>query len=228
MRATAVLTLIAIALASPVRGDGVTRFEPVAASALTMEGSSNVAAWRCAGTAFESRMEIGATLQQINAVIDRVEDGNIGALMANPSSARFPQPLFMLRIPVAAFRCGNRLMERDLVRALRGEHNPYVDFRFTGLRGGVDHDIDQRLYRVTVRGVLSLAGAARTIDVEVSAARLSPTRFRLRAVLPLRMSEFGITPPSALLGAIHARDALRVHFDLLLDVVTGPTAEVRR
>jgi hypothetical protein len=52
----------------------------------------------------------------------------------------------------------------------------------------------------------------------VAAQRLSPTRFRIRAELPLKMTDFGVTPPTALFGAVRAHDALEVRFDLTLEV----------
>lgn len=185
-------------------------------SRLVLEGSSNVAAWRCSGTTLDGRMEVAAPLTHINAVIDHVEDGDIGRWMSNPSAARFPQPKFRLRIPVNTLRCGNGRMERDMYRALRSDDHPAIEFQFQKLVGGVTHDIDHGTYRVTVAGVLSLAGTQRNINVEIEAQRLGTEQFRLRARLPLRMTDFHISPPTALFGAIKADDALTVSFDLTL------------
>ena len=119
-------------------------------------------------------------------------------------------------------------MERDLVRALRGDRNPQIEFTFTRVLG-IEHDIEQHLYRVGIEGVISLAGTSRTVSVTITASRVSPSRFRITAELPLRMSDFGIAPPTALLGMIHARDELRVRFDLLLESdSTHPALEVSR
>ena len=123
-----------------------------------------------------------------------------------------------LRIPVTAFRCGNRIMEADLRRALKAETHPSVEFRFRGMRSDFQPDLDSGLYHAVIAGDLSLAGCTRSIDIAVSAERISPTSFRIRAVLPLRMTDFGVTPPTALFGAVRARNGLRVSFDLTLEV----------
>ena len=54
--------------------------------------------------------------------------------------------------------------------------------------------------------------------MQISAQRVSRTTFRVRAELPLRMTDFGIKPPSALFGAIRAKNSLTVRFDLTLNV----------
>jgi hypothetical protein len=188
-----------------------------AASVLVLEGSSNVTGWRCRGTTLDGRMEVAAPLAHINEVIDRIEDGNIAGWMSNPTAARFPQPSFNLTIPVSTLRCGNRQMERDMYQALRSQVHPDIAFRFTQLVGGVNHDIDRGTYRAMIAGELTLAGATRTIRVPVEATRLAANRFRLRARLPLRMTDFRITPPTALFGMVKAKNDLVVNFDLVLE-----------
>lgn len=203
-------------LAVPAVAQESTIFVASPASRLVLEGTSNVAPWRCTGTALEGRMDVAAPLTRINNIIDRIEDGNIVPLMANPAAATFPQPAFRLKVPVSALRCGNARMERDLYRALRAGEHPSIEFRFTQLAGRINHDIDEHTYTAKIAGVLSLAGASKTIELDVEARRIAPDKFRLRAALPLRMTDFRITPPTALFGAIKARDELSVRFDLLL------------
>lgn len=196
-----------------------TRLVSGAPSRLVLQGSSNVAPWRCSGTTLDGRMEVAVPLAQINHLIDRIEDGAVWQL--TPRTASFPVPTFQLQVPVATLRCGNRQMERDMYRALRSESYPNIEFRFQELVGGVRHDIDGGSYHATIAGVLSLAGARRNVSIEVEAQRVARDRFRLRARLPLRMTDFRITPPTALFGMVKAKDELAVNFDLYLQE-SGP------
>ncbi|HEX6086687.1 MAG TPA: YceI family protein [Thermoanaerobaculia bacterium] len=208
--------LLAFALfaTTAVHAAGSTQLVASAGSNLSLEGSSNVKDWRCGGTTLEARMDVAAPLEQVNHIIDRIEDGDVARL--DPRAASFPQPKFQLRVPVQSLRCGNRQMERDMYKALRSEANPVIDFRFNGLVGGVEHDIDSGLYRATIAGVLMLAGERRSVQIPVEATRVARDRFRLRARLPLRMTDFSITPPTALFGMVRAKNELVVHFDLYL------------
>jgi hypothetical protein len=220
MRAALLVSMLL--LASAVHAAEATRLTAGAASAVVLEGSSNVTDWRCRGTSIDARMLVATSPDHINEVIDRVEDGNIGVWMSNPSQGSFPAPRFDLTVPVATFRCGNRVMESDMRRALKADTHPAVQFSFRQLRGGIQHDIDTGLYHAAIVGDLTLAGVTRTIDLTVSAQRLSRTSFRIRAFLPLRMTDFDVTPPSALFGAIRARNNLTVHFDLTLEIAAPP------
>ena len=197
----------------------VTRLAISPQSTLVLTGSSNLAPWKCRGTSLNGVMEVDASIAKINEVIDRIEDGNMSAWMSEPSAGRFPQPRFELNLPVRAFRCtGGRPMERDMRNAMRADRNPEIRFRFTGISGSIGHDMDAGLYGAIVTGRLSLAGTEREIEVEVTAQRLSHERFRLRANIPLRMRDFGITAPTALFGLIRAADSLTAEFDLTLEV----------
>lgn len=221
--------LLALLTATTAGAAGATQLVASAPSRLVLTGSSNVADWRCSGTTLDGRAEIAAPLSQINNVIDRIEDGDVARL--DPRSPAFPQPKFELRVPVTSLRCGNRHMERDMYRALRSEESPVIEFRFSGLVSGVDHDIDAGTYRATIAGELTLAGARKAVHVPVQAERIDRNRFRLRARLPLRMTDFRITPPTALFGMVKASDDLVVQFDLVLktrtEIADGGTAPAR-
>jgi hypothetical protein len=210
--------LVVIAMISVAAGasPSATTLIPAATSTLVLEGSSNVTDWRCSGSSLQGEMNVAAPLDKINAVIDRIEDGNIGVWMANPSEGRFAQPQFRMRIPVANFRCGNKVMERDMSQALKADRHPVIDFQFTELRGNVNHDLDSGNYQATIAGQLVLAGSTREVEVLVTAERLARDRFRIRAELPLRMTDFGIQPPTALFGMVKAKNELLVRFDLTL------------
>ena len=208
--------MLMVLLAAPAIAEEATILFASPASRLVLDGSSNVAPWRCKGTTLEGRMDVAAPLARINHLIDRIEDGNIVPLIADPVSARFPQPAFRLRVPVTTLRCGNAKMERDMYDALRAEQHPSIEFRFTDLVGAINHDIDGGSYRARISGVLTLAGTSRDIRLDVDAQRLSRDTFRLTARLPLKMTDFRITPPTALFGAIKARNDLTVRFELVL------------
>lgn len=218
LAAAIVLTIsssTAMAIAAPL---STTRLTVAPRSTLVLNGSSNVASWRCTGTTMSGEATIAAPLTKVNEVIDRIEDGNIGVWMTNPSAGKFPTPGFNLSIPIDALHCtGGKPMERDLIRTLKADRFPAIEFRLGGVRSDIEHDLDARLYRTSVGGTLALAGITRELTVPVSAERLSRTTFRIRAELPVRMTDFAIAPPTALFGLVKANDALVVRFDLTLE-----------
>lgn len=214
----ALFSILLMLLGGALNAAEGTRLIAAPTSAVTLDGRSNLAAWRCQGASIDATMTVAASAERINQIIDRIEDGNIGVWMAKPEAGRFPPPAFQLRVPVSAFRCGNRIMESDLRRALNAQDHPAVEFVFRELRGGIEHDLDSSLYRARIGGDLTLAGVTRFIELTVSARRVSPSQFELEAQLPLKMTDFGVKPPTALFGAVRAADLLTVRFNLALQV----------
>jgi len=173
----ALLLLLAIVAIVPQAAGSETHLAAGAPSALVMEGSSNVASWKCRSTSIDGVMSIAASIGKINEVIDRIEDGNIGVFMASPSEGRFPPPEFSMAIPITSLRCGNAAMEQDMRRALRADRYPSIEFVFKELRGSILHDIDTSAYKSRIAGILRLAGREQEIEVDVTAVRIARDRF---------------------------------------------------
>jgi len=191
-------------------------------STLLLNGSSNVTRWRCSGSTLAGAMKVAAPLHQINEVIDRIEDGQVSALLAHPETAKIPEPEFDLTIPIDALRCsGGRPMERDVLAALKAIQYPDITVHFRQVRSGVEHDIDTHEYRIPVLADISLAGVTREVEVTIVAERIDRESFRIRADVPLKMTDFGIRPPQALFGLIKAADRLTVSLSLILEPDRG-------
>lgn len=216
-RAIAMSILLALWSGGAAAND--TRLAAAPGSSIQLKGSSNVAKWQCRGTAIAVTMTVAAPIEKINDVINRIENGDIAPWMSNPAAGRLPQPDLHVAIPISALRCtGGAPMERDLARTLKADLFPDMVFRFEGLGSGVTHDIDRGHFRATVTGGLSLAGVSHDLSFTAVVRRISPTRFHLTATLPARMTDFGLSPPTALFGMIKASNDLSVEFDLIMEV----------
>jgi hypothetical protein len=120
-----------------------------------------------------------------------------------------------LTVPVRSLRCGNRVMERDLYRTVQAHNHPVMTFRlytyeFLSPSSG-------NAFTVRTVGALGLAGREQVIRVDARVERLPGGLLRLRGRKALRMTDFGIEPPSAMFGLIQAHDELAVRFDLVFD-----------
>lgn len=216
-RQAVALLLAALLLAASTGMAGTTRLSVAPRSSLLLNGSSNVAPWRCSGTTLNGSMEVAEPIDRINGVLDHIEDGQIGAWMNDPAGGSFMQPTFDLTIPIDTLRCsGGRPMERDMRGALKAKRYPAIRFRFTQMAGGIEHDIDRNTYGAVIEGQLSLAGRTREVRLRVEAERVSRSLFRMHAELPLKMTDFGIAPPKAFFGMLRASDQLSVEFDVFL------------
>ena len=117
-------------------------------------------------------------------------------------------------IPVRAFDCGVRQMNRDFYEALKGQAYPAVRF---ALRHAeiLPSATASEWTPVKVWGTLTLAGEQRPVTVTARGQRLGDGRVRIQGRHALRMTDFDIDPPSGLLGLVRAHDDIVVRFDLI-------------
>jgi polyisoprenoid-binding protein YceI len=109
------------------------------------------------------------------------------------------------------------IMDRLMYGALNVQEHPTVRFVLTDPVRGVPGS-SGGAFSLAASGHLSLAGSTRDVTVVVKATPLGDGRYRFTGSYPLKMSEYGITPPVAMFGQLRTGDGVVVHFDL----VAGP------
>src|SRR5262249_36399465 len=103
-------------------------------------------------------------------------------------------------------------LDKNLLKALKASEHPEVTFHVTTPHlGAAAGDT----LAVSADGVLSVAGAARPITVAGRLVR-AETGVWLEGEHGLRMSDYGVKPPTLMLGPPKARDAVSIHFQLPL------------
>lgn len=118
-----------------------------------------------------------------------------------------------VRVPVRAFDCGMSRMNRDFRDALLGEAHPEITFTLESAEPG-EALAPGRWVPVRATGTLRLAGTTRRVTLNAEGLLLSGSQIRLRGRHPLLMSDFGIEPPSGLMGLVRANDRVVARFDL--------------
>lgn len=160
-------------------------------SRVWVEGTSTVRAWRC-----ESAQASGAaTTAQGTPTVEQVVSQVRGADVT---------------IPVASLDCRNRTMDGHMRRALKADANPHIRFRLADL------DAAQGEGAVRMNGTLSIAGTERPVGIDATVAPAEGGQLRVRGRKTFPMTEFGVTPPSLMMGTMKVRDPVTVHFDIVL------------
>ena len=115
-------------------------------------------------------------------------------------------------IPVASLKSDSGGLDKNLRKALRADKDPDIVFVLKEYR----LEKSSAAASVIARGALSIAG--RILDRTIE-ARLSTQdgRVVLDGEHPLLMTEFGIKPPTMMLGAVKTQDRIVVKFHLELE-----------
>lgn len=127
-----------------------------------------------------------------------------------------------LRIRVDALDCDNSKMNADLCDALDAEGFPFIEIQLYEAilssssigNGGSD---------IVVKASLTIAGSTRKVYIKTKAVQIAENKFRFQAIHWIKMTDFGVDPPTALLGLIKVRDDIAIHFDLVARVTAEAT-----
>ncbi len=157
---------------------------------VTIEGSSNVHGWTCAAARFTGTgdgVPAPAALTGVSALT--------------------------VTVPVAQIDCGNRTMNRKLRDALLAPPAPPV--RFVRATATMTTPQSNRS-TATANGQLTVAGQTQPVRITAQGQPVGGNRFRFTGSVPLLTSQYGIRPPSAMMGTMRTRDAVTIRFDVTL------------
>lgn len=156
----------------------------------------------------ESRLWIEgtSTVRSFTCTATKV-DANVVAEAGAASNALVQSALLV--VPVASLDCRNKTMNEHMRKALKSGENPQISWRMD------DYKVDGT--NVVITGRLTIAGKENTIELRGTGTAEASGTVRLKGSKEFRMSEYGIKPPSLMLGIMKVRDPVKVSFDLVLN-----------
>lgn len=122
-----------------------------------------------------------------------------------------------VRVPVETLNCGRKRMNRDLYEALKGDRHDSIQFEYLQADLLTDEVRIDTPLRLQVRGLLTVAGTQREISFEAEGRLCEAGVVRVKGSKQIRMTDYNVEPPTALLGLVKAQDELTVHFDILAE-----------
>jgi hypothetical protein len=111
-------------------------------------------------------------------------------------------------------------MEANMYRALKAPEPPATSFiiaEFSDIPGGVNET------GMAVVGRMTVAGVERPVRMMVRMDELPDGTRKATGSVPIRMTDFGITPPRPWMGILRTANEVLVRFEIY---VTPPTAIV--
>ncbi|MEY3052930.1 MAG: hypothetical protein RLY31_2715 [Bacteroidota bacterium] len=173
------------------------RFRITDNSSLSLEGKTNVNVFRCRCTEKFFRQEYSALSAATPS--ESLHFRNTG-----------------LALPVASLDCGNKLMNKDLQKALRHDLHPFIHIYLREVKPDKCHRLSagNDWIRLKALTCISINGMDKEYWLDVNALRLSSTRYRFVCAKRIDMTDFGITPPSAMMGMVRVENDIVIRMDL--------------
>lgn len=105
------------------------------------------------------------------------------------------------------------IMDDKMYAALKDDEHPNIEFKVTK---ATIKSVTGNKATLEVTGTLSMAGVTKTITMPITGERVDGTKFKFAGEKALKMTDFGMEPPTALFGALLTGDDVKVSFNLTM------------
>jgi polyisoprenoid-binding protein YceI len=174
-------------------------------SRLWIEGTSNLHGWSCKAEKLEAEIDF-----------DAVAAAQVSS--AAPKALKRVQ----VKVPVKSLKCGHGAMDDNLYKALNADASPEISYilaTFEAAPGGAKDG-----FTLHAVGTLTVAGKENSITMDVEATRLADGTVKATGVVPIKMTDYGIKPPTAIFGRLKTGDEVKVNFELMVGAKAIATA----
>ena len=190
-------TLLALAILVPASGAWTVANEQLVLqpqSRLWIDGTSTIRSFTCKAA-------------EVNAVVEVNGANVIPSLLTGEKGVKAVQ----VTVPAEKMDCGNGKMNDHMRNALKVSDNPTITFSLT------NYDVTKNADGIsgTINGTLDLGGVKKPISLQATGAPVGDM-LHVSGVYELRMTDYGLKPPSLMFGRIKVGETVKVGFDLLL------------
>jgi hypothetical protein len=198
------LTALAVLIAQPLFArETSTKFEAMPfQSSVRVDGTSNVHDWHVKGIeiggqiTFKADVPPGATVKQVRE-----------AIIAKPSAAAD------VTIRVKSLESGKKDMDKKMYGAMNADSIPTIQYQLKELALMEDARADQEVFDVWTSGTLTINNVARELKMPMRLTVVDGKHLRISGETAMKMTDYKVKPPTALLGAIRAGDQIKVRFE---------------
>jgi polyisoprenoid-binding protein YceI len=197
MRTNIRMTVLALSLIVPASGAWTTaneRIELQPQSRLWIDGTSTVRGFTCKAN-------------EVNAVVEANGANAIAAVLTGEKGVKAVR----VTIPATQLDCGNGTMNDHMRKAIKLTESPTIEFRLA------NYDVARNGEGVagTIAGTLSLGGVEKAITLNAD-GKSEGGMLHVTGSYPLKMTDYGLKPPTLMFGRIKVGETVTVKFDLLL------------
>jgi len=103
------------------------------------------------------------------------------------------------------------IMDKKAHDALKADRYPGISFKMTSVQN--IESVGEK-FTVNITGVISVAGKSKSIVVRVTGIYKNSNSISATGSINMRMTDFGVIPPTAIMGTLKTGDEITVKFDL--------------
>jgi hypothetical protein len=198
------LTAVMLFIAQPLFAkDTSLKFEALPfQSSVRVDGTSNVHDWNVKGISiggqitFKAEVAADASAKQLRE-----------AIVAKPAATAD------VKIEVKNLESGKKDMDKKMYEAMNADRVPTIQYQLKELALMDDARADQQVFDAWTSGTLTINNVARDLKMPMRLTVVDAQHLRISGETALKMTDFKVKPPTALLGAIRSGDRIKVQFE---------------
>ena len=171
----------------------------VTSGRVSISGTSNIHAYTASTT-------------EVRIVRIQLADGLAGPTFWNDILKPGAVEAFEIAIPAATLSSPREGLDKNMHKALKVTEHADITFRLLRLEAKGDMPGTLRAY-----GVLKIAGVEREVAFDLTTQQNEST-LTVKGEMPLLMTDYGITPPKAMLGMLKTDPKVMVTFETMLAI----------
>src|SRR5215210_2724 len=132
----------------------------------------------------------------------KMEGAKISGTIDAPAKA-------VVTIPVVSLKSEHTKMDKLMAEALKAKEHPEIRYEMTS---ATPSQPAGDTFVLKTKGKLTIAGVTRDVAFDVQGSRNPDGKYTLVGQAPIRMTQYGIKPPTAMMGTIRTGDDVKVTF----------------
>lgn len=164
----------------------------IASSKITITGTTNVHGYT-----------VTTSSLKLNTARTGAFDGDLYALVQKPALLE----AFDITIPVATLKSGKDGLDKNMYKAMKTDKFAEITFKAASLT--------KTAAGVRAIGALTIAGVTKDVTLDLAAQRAG-SNLSVVGEIPLLMTDFGITPPKAMMGMMKTDPKVVIKIELML------------
>ena len=157
-------------------------------STFIIKGTSSLHDWEMVSKSFNGNMTIAKTGEENFEIND-----------------------IAVTLKVTSLESDNKIMNNKTYDALKNDKHPNINYKFKSLKS--IKSIGDNQYEAMLNGNLTIAGKTKSVDILVT-LEMADKKITVKGEKPMKMSDFDVDPPKALLGTIKTGNDITIEFTL--------------
>lgn len=169
-------------------------------SAIWLEGDSTLHRFASTSTAMTADIEVQLPVlaDSVNPFYDGLKNGELKR--------------FTLHVPITTLKSGKPPLDKNLAKTLNAENYPEIVFKMTGYELKPSAASPKET-EIQIKGTLTISGKSNDIVLQAK-AKTADGYTHMTGSYGLLMTDYGIPPPSFMMGTLKAKNEITVRYDL--------------